>query len=105
MAVTSKPVPYRIVCRCVPSPQSKRYCSRPWRAESPDRYRPAVGLAADVPRKVRRSMAVGHDDAEVYRAMARGQTTRGATKGANRPAPGAPPPAGSARAAPAPGSW
>src|SRR5512137_740980 len=32
-------------------------------------------MAPEVPRKVRRSMAVGQDEAEVYRAMARSQTT------------------------------
>src|SRR5512137_529056 len=32
-------------------------------------------MAPEVPRKVRRSMAIGQDEAEVYRAMARSQTT------------------------------
>jgi hypothetical protein len=56
MAATSKPVAYRIICRCVPSPQSMRKSSRSRRRAMLERFRPMVGWAAEVPRKVRRSI-------------------------------------------------
>src|SRR5215208_8230108 len=68
-SVNENPTPYRIICRWLPSPQSKRIVSPSRCSASPATLRSTVGHAAPVPRNV--TVSISLEDLHRHRNLPR----------------------------------